>query len=57
MYLAGVPFAGIESCFVVGWHVPCTTHDIINMLTESGSIGAGLARTEAELVRSDEVLE
>jgi hypothetical protein len=57
VYLAAVPFAGIESRVVVAWHVPRTAHDIINMLAESGSIGAWLARTEAELVRSDEVLE
>lgn len=57
MYLAAIPFAGIESRVVVAWHVPSATHDIINMLAESGSIGAWLARTEAELVRSDEVLE
>lgn len=57
MYLAAVPLAGIESRVVVAWHVPHTTHDIIDMLTESGSIGAWLARTEAELVRTDKVLE
>ena len=57
MYLAAIPFAGIESRVVVAWHVPSATHDIINMLAEGGSTGAWLARTEAELVRSDEVLE
>ena len=55
MHLAAIPFAGIKSR-VVAWHIPRATHDIINMPAEGG-IGAWVARTEAELVRSNEVLE
>ena len=57
LYLAGVALAGVERArSVVPGHVPCTAHNVVDVLTEGGSFGAVLACTDTKLVGGHEVL-
>jgi hypothetical protein len=41
---------------VVAWHVPSTTHDVVNVLAQPRSLRTFFASSETELTRGHEVL-
>jgi len=56
-YLTGVSLAVFErASIVVAWHVPSTTHDAANVLTQRGGLGTFFTSSEAEGGRGHEVL-
>ena len=55
-YQTSVALAILEySGIVVGGHVPHTSQRIVNMLTQSGCVGAILTSTNAEFAVRDEI--
>jgi hypothetical protein len=48
--------ARVETGIIIARHVPCATHDIIDVLAERGSLGRVLASAETKLVGGNKIL-
>jgi len=55
--LAAIPLAIVKTRIIISWHIPFAAHDIVDMLTERGGHRPRFARTEAELICCNKVLE
>ena len=56
-YLAAIRGTLVKSLAVAPWHIPLTSHYIIDMLAEGRSLGAGLARAKTKFTIGHKILK
>ena len=58
IHLASISVATVEGVIaVIAWHIPCTTHDVVDVLAKSGCIRPIYTGAETELIGSHKVLK